>query len=326
MITMSDKAKPDEESSTSIHSPLQNRSNTRAIAESILATKRIRKQDMSSVTVYMLCAVVYLPFGIFLLVLRTIVLLLFVLLGALFFPRQINRKIAFHIVFPILGFRSVIHGLDELQQVQQSFFILSLNHVSYIDSAMVCSLLEQSRGTDHFVRLTSTLVGGTFQWALLRRLGLIGETICTRSVHSTPGELAQTRQALRSLAQAPENQARALLLFPEGQVHNCDKGLLRYKKFCFGLNSAVLPVACSLKVPWPVNLWVLGDIPGVSFALHLFLPWVRWEYQVLPLCFPKPEESEQEFASRIQQITAQNLGILASDLSVRDVIQLENSH
>jgi len=292
----------------------------------MFATKRIRKQDMSSVTVYMLSALFYFPFGILLLVLRATVLLLFVLLGALFFPRQMNRKIALHILFPILGFRAVIHGLDELQQVQQPFFILCLNHVSYIDSAMVCSLLEQSRGSDHFVRLASTLVGGTFQWVLLRRLGLIGETIYTRSVKSTPEELAQTRQALSSLAQAPENQARALLLFPEGQVHNCDNALLRYNKFCFGLNSAVLPVACSLKVPWPVNLWVLGNIPGVSFALHLFLPWVRWEYQVLPLCFPRPEESEQELASRIQQLTAQNLGILASDLSVRDVIELDNSH
>ena len=115
------------------------------------------------------------------------------------------------------------------------------------------------------------------------------------------------------------------MVFPEGQVHNYNQYLLRSEKFCFGLNQPILPIAPKFQYPWPLNFWIANENQVFTWLLLLFVPWVHWDYRILPLTTQENEEKDHTFAQRIQHTTAKALGISPTSFTLNDVANTLNN-
>ena len=292
------------------------------LLEKILPTTRLQKRPWLETLAWLLLLLSYLPLGLVLMLGRYSLLFTYTLLGATLLPRKLSGWLGVNVVFPILGFRIKLNNVHSLHAAldDNTFFVMVLNHVSYVDSPMLARLIggASPRG---FALLASTLMGGKGQWELLKRLGLLRETVYTQSTASTPKEKETTRAELLSLAKQDPNEAdvRPLVVFPEGQVHDCTNYLLRYEKFCFGLHAPILPIAVTFHQPWPVNLWIVGDNPLVSLSLLLFVPFVMWEYHIGGLVRAEEGETDGVFATRIQGQMARTLGCQPTEFRLTDV-------
>ena len=264
----------------------------------------------------------YSPFGLMLCLFRLVVLITFMASALLVLPKSWSRSLMVYLIFPILGWRYIVKHQMLLENIYDNhrFFIVCLNHVSYLDSVMLLPLLHAVHRT-RFSLLASTLMGGKTQWEILKRAGILYETIYTKSTASSPSERMKTREAIRLLVQSSKQQvyAQPLVFFPEGQVHNCDRGLLRYEKFCFGLGYPVVPVALTLRHPWPVNFWVVGEHQVASWFYILFFPWLQWKFRVLPPIIADQESSDMTVARMAQERTALALGVTATHISLSEI-------
>ena len=288
----------------------------------ILATRRVQKRPWLTTFFWMLVFLVYLLPGLTVMFFRFVALFVYTLLGATVLSPCVSGWVGQRIVFPLLGFRIKINNVNNLNAAFESnaFFVMVLNHVSYVDSPLLASLIGRV-SRKGYTLLASTLMGGQSQWELLKRLGLLKKAVYTQSTAATPEERERTRSELLSLARksSEEGDVLPLVVFPEGQVHDCTRYLLRYEKFCFGIDAPVLPVAIEFRQPWPVNFWVVGDNPLVSFAFLLFVPFVTWEYHVGKLDRAQEDETDGAFAKRIQHQMGNTLSCQPTDFRLTDV-------
>ena len=269
----------------------------------------------------------YSPLGIVLCLVRLLTLIIFLTCALLLLPRSWSRSLAVQIIFPILGWRITVKHQEELERAfdEHRFFVLCLNHVSYLDSVMLLSLfhtVDKARVS----LLASTLMGGETQWELLKRAGLLYETVYTRGTAASSSDKLKTREDIYHLIQSSEqvNPAKPLAIFPEGQVHNCDRGLLRYEKFCFGLGYPVVPIALTLRNHWPVNLWVVGERQAASWFYLLFFPWFQWDFEILSTIVADQGSSDLEIAQKAQEQTAQALNVTATQISLSEIAEYLN--
>ena len=115
----------------------------------------------------------------------------------------------------------------------------------------------------------------------------------------------------------------SLLVFPEGGLTNGLAGLLRYEQFTFSMlgesvgdstvDARVLPLAIRRTSFLPINV----DTATTTFAWNLFFmffqPYTRYSILVLPVMERAQGESPSDFAKSVQQITADALGVVATD-------------
>lgn len=215
-----------------------------------------------------------------------------------------------------MGWRVHVTGAHQLEAAAPGPRVIVSNHTFYLDSALIGAVVERG-GLPPPTLLASTVMGGTAPFELLKRLGLVGQCVYTRSTESTAAERVATREALGAWR---DEAASPLVVFPEGQVHNCDTFLMRYEKFCFGLDLPVVPVALRIQPFWSVQLWIAGEFFPWTWALVLMMPWTTWQFDVLaPLCRQRDERAE-DFARRVQVQTAEHLRVQATDLTLREVV------
>nr|BAE42515.1 unnamed protein product [Mus musculus] len=108
-----------------------------------------------------------------------------------------------------------------------------------------------------------------------------------------------------------------LLLFPEEEATNGREGLLRFSSWPFSIQDVVQPL--TLQVQRPLVSVTVSDASWVSELLwSLFVPFtvyqVRWLH---PIRRQLGEESE-EFALRVQQLVAKELGQIGTRLTPAD--------
>lgn len=297
----------------------------KVLRERILATRRLRVDVLASRPWWLGVALLYLPIGLVLVAARLTVMLSFVLLGVTLLGRRAARALGRRWVLPLLGFRVRASGGEQLRALREGSepYVIALNHVSYIDPLAVSASLQEL-GVPAFTFLASVAMGGAWPLALLGRLGFARDFITTTGSAATPAQRATTRAALIRLAEPrPGDEPRGpLVLFPEGQVHDCERYLLRYERFCFGLGLPVAPVAVRHLHPWPVNFWFLGDHPLLSTLWLLFVPWTTWESTALPVMAAAPGEGAENFAARVQAETASALGCQSTAFTMVDVGEL----
>lgn len=129
----------------------------------------------------------------------------------------------------------------------------------------------------------------------------------------------------KNVLNALEKSSKTLLFFPEGWDTNTKTGLMVYQKFLFSLGKPILPVALRAWVPLiPVEPGVLGTSVLREVLWLFFYPVLVFDVKFLEPQQKRDGESDVEFAKRVQEMTAKELQICATNYSYKDALQLRS--
>ncbi|CAL1614163.1 unnamed protein product [Knipowitschia caucasica] len=108
-----------------------------------------------------------------------------------------------------------------------------------------------------------------------------------------------------------------LLLFPEESTSNGRKGLLKFSSWPFSLTEPAQPVAIHVSRPF-----IALSIPECSWLVELmwtfFVPFTVYYVSWLPPVSRPEGESTPEFADKVQQLLAAELGLVATKFTKAD--------
>lgn len=116
------------------------------------------------------------------------------------------------------------------------------------------------------------------------------------------------------------------LVFAEGASTNGKVGLLKYNPLVFSHGEAILPVAIRLWRPFDIRFSKLHFSFFADLFWCVFMPWNMFDYTFLPLQTILPGESPEEFANRVQKLTAEELGIATTEFTNKDKIMLREQN
>ncbi|KAB5571335.1 hypothetical protein PHYPO_G00223870 [Pangasianodon hypophthalmus] len=129
------------------------------------------------------------------------------------------------------------------------------------------------------------------------------------------GSRAELAQTLRGYCSVPE--ALPLLLFPEEDTTNGRAGLLKFSSWPFSVADAVQPVALRVKRPFiAVNVTESSWLTELLWTF--FVPFTVYQVRWLPPVQRQDEESHQEFANRVQELLATEIGIVSTQITKAD--------
>ncbi|XP_063166916.1 lipid droplet-regulating VLDL assembly factor AUP1 isoform X4 [Candoia aspera] len=108
-----------------------------------------------------------------------------------------------------------------------------------------------------------------------------------------------------------------LLLFPEEATTNGRVGLLRFSSWPFSIVDTVQPLALQVWRPF-----VAVSVAGASWVTELlwtfFVPVTVYQVRWLPSVCRQAEETREEFALRVQELLALELGVASTCLTAAD--------
>uniref|UniRef100_A0A8C6Y1U7 Lipid droplet-regulating VLDL assembly factor AUP1 n=1 Tax=Naja naja TaxID=35670 RepID=A0A8C6Y1U7_NAJNA len=108
-----------------------------------------------------------------------------------------------------------------------------------------------------------------------------------------------------------------LLLFPEEETTNGRVGLLRFSSWPFSIMDTVQPLALQVWRPF-----VAVSVAGASWFTELlwtfFVPVTVYQVRWLPSVYRQAEETQEEFALRVQELLALELGVVSTCLTAAD--------
>ncbi|KAM9469756.1 lipid droplet-regulating VLDL assembly factor AUP1 [Clarias gariepinus] len=129
------------------------------------------------------------------------------------------------------------------------------------------------------------------------------------------GNRAELAQTLHGYCSVPE--AQPLLLFPEEDTTNGRAGLLKFSSWPFSVADSVQPVALRVKRPF-----IAVNVPESSWLTELlwtfFVPFTVYQVRWLPPVHKQDEESHQEFANRVQELLATEIGVVSTQITKAD--------
>ncbi|XP_062855826.1 lipid droplet-regulating VLDL assembly factor AUP1 isoform X2 [Trichomycterus rosablanca] len=129
------------------------------------------------------------------------------------------------------------------------------------------------------------------------------------------GSRAELAQTLRSYCSVPG--ALPILLFPEEDTTNGRAGLLKFSSWPFSVADSVQPVALMVKRPF-----IAVNVPETSWLTELlwafFVPFTVYQVRWLPPVQRQDGESDQEFANKVQELLATELGVVSTQITKAD--------
>ncbi|XP_067884800.1 lipid droplet-regulating VLDL assembly factor AUP1 isoform X2 [Heterodontus francisci] len=111
-----------------------------------------------------------------------------------------------------------------------------------------------------------------------------------------------------------------LLLFPEDETTNGKVGLLKFSSWPFTIDSTVQPVVLSVKRPF-VSVNVVESSWVTELLWMFFIPFTVYQVRWLPSMSQMDEESEEEFAVRVQEHLATELGVVSTQHTKSDKVE-----
>ncbi|KAM8932162.1 lipid droplet-regulating VLDL assembly factor AUP1 isoform 2-T2 [Lycaon pictus] len=128
------------------------------------------------------------------------------------------------------------------------------------------------------------------------------------------GELVESLKRFCASTRLPPTP---LLLFPEEEATNGREGLLRFSSWPFSIQDVVQPL--TLRVQRPLVSVTVSDASWVSELLwSLFVPFTVYQVRWLPPVHRQLGEGNEEFAFRVQQLVAKELGQTGTRLTPAD--------
>eukprot|EP00771_Trimastix_marina_P001803 gnl/Trimastix_PCT/2904.p1 GENE.gnl/Trimastix_PCT/2904~~gnl/Trimastix_PCT/2904.p1 ORF type:complete len:292 (-),score=80.77 gnl/Trimastix_PCT/2904:73-948(-) len=184
--------------------------------------------------------------------------------------------------------------------------IIVSNHITDYDGLVFYSL----RGPSRLSFITTRYLEPIARYA--KKLGL-QVSVVYRATNA-----ADKPKVKRDIQSVLRTERRSLFVLAEGATTSGKHGLLRYNKFVFSLDMDVLPVALRVRPYAPINI----DIPSRHFLPNMLwtfsCPFVVYEYEFLEPQRRKDEETPEQFAMRVQEYTAQHLGIACTQFTYKD--------
>lgn len=242
---------------------------------------------------FLLLLLLYSPVGLCLMLLR-IFIGVHVFLVSCALPDSIVRRFIVRIMCSVLGLH-VQQNSPRLRDKTARLYIC--NHVTHFDHNII-NLLTSCN--------TPLLEGpvGFLCWA--RGFMELGQGIGSRT------ELTET---LRRYCSSPN--ALPLLLFPEEDTTNGRTGLLKFSSWPFSVSDSIQPVALLVKRPF-----IAVSTPESSWLTELlwtfFVPFTVYHVRWLPPLSKEDGESLQEFASKVQELLATELGVISTQITKAD--------
>ncbi|XP_055096636.1 lipid droplet-regulating VLDL assembly factor AUP1 isoform X4 [Symphalangus syndactylus] len=128
------------------------------------------------------------------------------------------------------------------------------------------------------------------------------------------GELVESLKRFCASTRLPPTP---LLLFPEEEATNGREGLLRFSSWPFSIQDVVQPL--TLQVQRPLVSVTVSDASWVSELLwSLFVPFTVYQVRWLRPVHRQLGETNEEFALRVQQLVAKELGQTGTRLTPAD--------
>lgn len=129
------------------------------------------------------------------------------------------------------------------------------------------------------------------------------------------GSRTELTETLRRYCSSPN--ALPLLLFPEEDTTNGRTGLLKFSSWPFSVSDSIQPVALLVKRPF-----IAVNTPESSWLTELlwtfFVPFTVYHVRWLPPLSKEDGESHQEFASKVQELLATELGVISTQITKAD--------
>eukprot|EP01132_Coremiostelium_polycephalum_P002680 gene2680-3325_t len=267
------------------------------------ATKKIELRDLFNYgrwkkpfTIKHLLFLFYLPFGLLLWPFRLLANVI-IFVSVLILPKTIGYKIR-HALKYTMGIFTTYNGLENFPKPgdKNAPRVFVSNHLSDFDPYSLF-LLEPN---------FHILVAGH-----IANVPLVGKAYAKmNTIYVDPTNKDKARlDVLDSL----NHSTLPLMLYPEAGLTSGKNGLMMFHKFVFGLGYSVLPIAMKIKDPWPVEVDYLGSSWFKNFFWWILVPYHRFELTFLPKQTKQTDESDSEFAARVQALIANNLGVEATN-------------
>lgn len=205
------------------------------------------------------------------------------------------------------GFYSVITNPKELASPSE-VPIITLNHITDFDGIAFLGIVPGNK---------LIVVAGVFLNPLIKWARILCWKVKIIIRQTDPAKRHQTRDEIMEFLNGEERGKRQLLVLAEGATTSGKVGLLLYNRFIFTMGLPVQPIALRVNTHLPL----VTDIPSKTvfnnLYFHLFCPFVTFKFTALPVQYPLENESAEEFAKRVQTITANHLGIACTTYSFR---------
>ncbi|XP_059821737.1 lipid droplet-regulating VLDL assembly factor AUP1 [Hypanus sabinus] len=118
---------------------------------------------------------------------------------------------------------------------------------------------------------------------------------------------------------SPEGE-QTLLLFPEDEMTNGKVGLLKFSSWAFSVDSTIQPVVLTVKRPF-IAVSVVDSSWVAELLWMFFSPFTIYQVRWLPRMTQMEDESEEEFAVRVQEHLAMELGIVSTPHTKSDKLE-----
>ncbi|XP_062903219.1 lipid droplet-regulating VLDL assembly factor AUP1 isoform X2 [Mobula hypostoma] len=113
---------------------------------------------------------------------------------------------------------------------------------------------------------------------------------------------------------------QTLLLFPEDEMTNGKVGLLKFSSWAFSVDSTIQPVVLTVKRPF-IAVSVVDSSWVAELLWMFFSPFTIYQVRWLPRMSQMEDESEEEFAVRVQEHLAMELGIVSTTHTKSDKLE-----
>jgi len=245
--------------------------------------------------------ILWTPFGTVLSILRillTALLCLYANLAERYFPSiSPSDKTLFWMICMIAGvhLRKIEGKISSPEELEHSFIVS--NHTFTGDPGLLHFMLDSNARVVHKSNV------GSFD--IITR-----HKIC---VGDNKSEVKET--ILKGIRDDPT----PVVIYPEGATTNGLVGLLRYSAFIFSLGRPVFPVGLKY---YPALPFIPFHSVRPWYSFHMFLvgfqPWIFVEAVTLPAQNRSENETPEQFADRVQRMTAKAIGLIPTKYSAND--------
>jgi len=250
----------------------------------------------------------YFPFGCLLVVLRVLILLPFaVLVGIIPSTLTTVNTGLLNLMALVCGIVVVVKNSEKLKVASQEPTVIVSNHLTNLDGFMMRLLMP-----------VSVLIASKY-----RQLRVFTSYLSLLSPIFVDADHASVRENIQKHIQ--QNKGVPLFMFPEGGLTNGRVGLMVYQQFVFSLGTTILPLAMDVSTPLPIEFDTMSGTALTNWIWFFWRPYILVTIQVLTPQKIGENETAIQFANRVQRMTAEKVGLVATNFTYKDKVAFSKS-
>ncbi|XP_045462015.1 lipid droplet-regulating VLDL assembly factor AUP1-like [Harmonia axyridis] len=256
----------------------------------LLRRKRFNENEWNFI-----CLLFYLPLGLILYLLRSVLTILVLLLGCILPDAPFSRNIINRITCLSFGITVTVENIEKRENVD----VYISNSLSLFDGLAVHQATKSISDGPKLIPLISKSLG-IFEF----------------------GSPSNTETFKQNVLLLQSHEKSPLLFSPEGRVTN-GKALISFESYPFSFANKVQPVCITIERPFlDISLSSLGSSTLIDTFFYMFSPSTNYKLKFLDV-LEKKNLSNEEFAEIVRQNIAAGLKVEAVNYTAKDLIELE---